>query len=262
MKKLIVFVLILPMLLCGCTDKVDYDPNLLEYPGLHWGMTFEEVQTVLGFTDGDILEKDLDQLDPEQPAVPAWHRYTVENVRIFGFPTAQVELWFYEYTGHGPGLAEMVVYLPDGHGGTEATDLDALCDVLQEYYGEWEEVIPSVMWNHHSGELERNEYICDSDDNRGWISKTTGRDLLTEAELERLYDTLAAGWTGSDSTMKYPTFEQFCQSYENPAVKLWVEVERDEESLAIHRKYGRTGLRLFFNARLLVDVEAIDRYFE
>lgn len=260
MKKLIVILLVLSLLLCGCAGGQDYDPKLLEYPGLHWGMGFEEVQKVLGFTDGDIVEKKLDQLNPERPEVPAWHRYTLENVQIFGFPTAQVELRFHEYTGHGLGLAEMVVYFPDGHGGTEATDLDALYDVLREHYGEWAEVIPSVVWNHHSGELEQNEYISDSD-NRGWISETTGRDHLSEAELKQLYDIMAAGRTSSDGTLKHPSFEQFCQSQENPAVKLWLEIERDEEVLSMRHKYGATGLRLSFDAELLVNFRAIDRFF-
>ena len=151
-------------------------------------------------------------------------------------------------------------YFPDGHGGTEATDLDALYDVLREHYGEWAEVIPSVVWNHHSGELEQNEYISDSD-NRGWISETTGRDHLSEAELKQLYDIMAAGRTSSDGTLKHPSFEQFCQSQENPAVKLWLEIERDEEVLSMRHKYGATGLRLSFDAELLVNFRAIDRYF-
>ena len=56
MKKLIVCVLILSLVLCGCAEKRDYDPAKMEYPGLRWGMSPEEVQGALGFSDADIVE--------------------------------------------------------------------------------------------------------------------------------------------------------------------------------------------------------------
>ena len=259
MKKLLVILLCLALLLCGCGAKEPEYDGLMEYPGLQWGMTFEEVQAVLGFTDGDILESKQEELDPERPTMPAYHKYTVENVEIFGFPTAQVILRFHEYTGHAPGLAEMVVYFPDGYEGSQTTDVDALRRVVEEHYGERVMAVPSVRWDYDSGELVRREHLFDGDDVRYWVSGTTVRDHLNEAELELLY---AAATDDRKKSDNIPTFDQFCQSQENPAATLELKIDTDEEAFATLRESGMTGLRLFFDGKQIVHALAVDRFSE
>ena len=43
MKKLIVILLVLSLLLCGCNQKPESDPAQFEMPGLKWGMSPDEV---------------------------------------------------------------------------------------------------------------------------------------------------------------------------------------------------------------------------
>lgn len=258
MKRLLICFLVLGLLLSGCGAEA----GLLEYPGLQWGMTFEEVRTVLGFSEGDILDSRHWELDPERPAMPGSHDYTVEGLEMFGFPTAQVVLRFHEYTGHEPGLAEMVVYYPDGYEGGPDTDVEELRRVVKEHYGERVMAVPSVHWDERTGELVRKDYPYTGDDICYWLSGTTAREHLSEEELRKLYDAVIESRRGSDYSGKLPSFEQFCQTLEEPATMLGLEIEEDADALRVRRQQGQTSLRLFFDGELLVNIRAADRYYE
>lgn len=262
MKKVIVCLLVLSLLLCGCADKTGYDPELLEYPGLTWGMTFEEVQAILGFADADILDSRSGELDPEHPSLPVYHNYSVGDLEMFGFPVSSVELEFQEYTGHEPGLSQIVVYYPDGYAGGPSTDVEALRKVLQEHYGERVMAVPSVRWNYLTGKMYREEYPYTGDDICYWLSGTTARDHLSLKELQSLYDAVTASYEESGYGENLPTFEEYCQCQENPAVMLGLEIEQEADQIAGRHENGKTGLRLFFEAELLVNFRAIDRYFQ
>lgn len=175
---------------------------------------------------------------------------------------SSVELEFQEYTGHEPGLTQMVVYYPDGYEGGPSTDVEALRKVLQEHYGERVMVVPSVRWDYFSGKMRREEYPYTGDDICYWLSRTTGRDHLTQTELEQLYAVVTASHVEAGRGENLPTFEEFCQSQENPAVMLGLEIEQEADQIARKHEIGYTGLRLFFDAELLVNFRAIDRYFK
>ncbi len=261
--------LVLAAVLCitaaGCMladPAPDYDADLLEYPGLRWGMTFEEVQAALGFSDADILDSAIGKFNPEQPVSPAYHNYSVGNLKIFGFPTAQVILRFYEYAGHEPGLAEMVVYFPDGYEGSASTDMDALRKTLRSHYGEKAEVVTQVRWDDFSGEVQREEYPYPGDDPCCWVAKTTARDLLTQEELEKLHVISNASRAEAGLDKILPSFEEFCQTQENAAVTLDLRTYEEGNYLDWLREQGGTSLTVTFSAQLVVHSQAIDRYFE
>ncbi len=261
--------IILAAVLCitaaGCMlvePVVKYDADLLEYPGLRWGMTFEETQAALGFSDGDILESAHGELHPEQPVAAAYHEYGVANVEIFGFPAKLVILRFHEYYGHEPGLAQMEVYFPDGYDGSAATDMDALRKTLTEHYGEKAESVTKVSWNAISGGVDVTEYPYPGDDPSYWVSKITARDLLTQEELERLHVISNESRGEAMPDRKLPDFEEFCQTQENHAVTMNLRTHAEGKYLDWVREQGGTGLVLNFDAQLVVHTLAIDRYFK
>lgn len=263
MKKLLICLLSLSLLLCGCGPKEpEYDADLLEYPGLRWGMTLEEVQSALGFSDADILDSAIGTFNPERPTSPAYHNYSVGNLEIFGFPTAQVILRFYEYAGHEPGLGEMVVYFPDGYEGSDATDMDALRRTLTEHYGEKAEVVTMVSWDDWSGEVQKDEYPYPGDDPCYWVAKTTVRDLLTEEELEKLHGISNASRAEAGLDRNLPSLEEFCQTQENAAVTLNLRTYEEGDYLDWLREQGATSQVLTVDAQLVVHLQTIDRYFE
>lgn len=263
MKRMLAVALLLLLLLCACGgEKNESDPAMLEYPGLKWGMTLEEVQEALGFADGDILDSQAGVPDPQRPVAAAYHDYSVGNLKIFGLPTARVVLRFHEYTGHEPGLAEMVVYFPDGYDGSAATDMDALRKALTGQYGKKAQAVTTVSWNNVTGEVDRKEYPYPGDDPCYWVTKTTAGELLTREELEKLYAVFCDSQSQARPDAVLPTLEEFSRSQENHAVTLELRTQAEGQYLDWVREHGGTGLVLTFNAQNVVHSQAIDRYFE
>lgn len=137
MKKLIVCILILSLLLCGCTEQQSYDPAKLEYPGLHWGVSPEEALDVLGKTRADIIEESVDKNEDVGNANYWDYGIAVHGVEAFGQETTLMLLNFRDYTktGESYGLTELRFCYPDGYDGTQMADMAALAAELDRLYG-------------------------------------------------------------------------------------------------------------------------------
>lgn len=179
MKKLIVCVLILSLLLCGCAEKQNYDPARLEYPGLSWGASPEEALHALGKTEEEIIEKSDVHRDDMWDSV-----ICLSGVEAFGQETSLVVLLFRDITETGETyeLIELRLYYPDGSDGAEAADVAALEAELERVYGLAGQV------QHWDGETRScMDVTADRPANVfAWDSALTSWDCMTEQQREGL----------------------------------------------------------------------------
>lgn len=250
MKKLIVFVLSLSLLLCGCAEKRDYDPAKMEYPGLRWGMSPEEVQGALGFSDADIVEVSEDHNEDVTNA-PYWERAVgVQGVTAFGQKTTLVILGFRDYTQTGGsfGLVEVRLFYPDGYDGTQMADIQALSAELERHYGPAGE---KRYWDRETDTTfdPTQEQPANTFE---WNSALTGWSCLSEEEQEagrRMFD-------NTENTIG--TWEEFVEELNEisvysitlqPICNYTIEVRLGHPLTEEQRRNGVTDLCITMDAR-------------
>ncbi len=193
MKKMLIL-LLAAVLLVGCTPK---EPDeLLNYPGLQWGMTFEEVAEVLHISEDQILNV-RDDLDAAQPQV----LYEVAGLKLFDRDTSLVGLRFHVYGDQAPGLCEMLISYP------EDTDREALVTDLQEIYGEPGGAMTLRQWDWYANKMVEREYPVPDGSTR-WNSRRTFLDSTPLEVLEAGYDRQVQHRAEAGIT-EFPTFEQY-----------------------------------------------------
>ena len=97
------------------------DPSLLEFPGVKWGMTPEEVKAALGVADEQIIG--------EGASGNRW-RLRVQNITLFGEKVTMGEFHFVSFSDNTPyALSDVDLYYPD------ETDMDAVKEALTNTYG-------------------------------------------------------------------------------------------------------------------------------
>ena len=103
------------------------DPSLLEFPGLEWNMTPEEVKKNLALTADQIL---VDTQGQSSELMDTWV-LTVTEVPFFGEEVAQAQFQFVKYAGYDKyGLDSVRIYYPD------EVDMAEVRDTLIGIYGE------------------------------------------------------------------------------------------------------------------------------
>ena len=136
--------------LAGCNQaapKEEQDPRLLNFPGLQWGMTPDEVRDALS------LEVDQEQED----SLETGDLYAFAgSMEFFGAEGAYVIFRFWDCNGDGTfSLSDVAAWLP------ASTDMDALRDAMVEYYGTPAKDYPSqTTWE---SELLRQDIMSEED---------------------------------------------------------------------------------------------------
>ena len=128
----VVAVLVCVILLISCATnpkvnepKVD-DPTLLEFPGVKWGMTPEEVKTALNLT-----EEQIESQTYSDASLATDNCYlTVVNFPYFNKTTSSVGFQFRNSNGNGYRLYQIILYLD------EKTDMEQVNATLTKIYGE------------------------------------------------------------------------------------------------------------------------------
>ena len=128
-----VAVIVCVILLISCATnpkwtepKVD-DPAMLEFPGLKWNATPEEVKENLGLKTKQIL---VDKQVERSEYMDTWVLSAAE-VPVFGEEVVQVQFHFVRYTGYDQfGLDTVRVYYPD------EVDMSVIRDAMIDTYGE------------------------------------------------------------------------------------------------------------------------------
>lgn len=152
--------------LAGCNQaapREEQDPRLLNFPGLEWGMTPDEVRAI------HPLENEQTQEDSPEFAD---HIAVYGEMEFFGVEGALVLFHFYDNNYDGKfSLHNVEVRLP------ASTDMDAVRDAMAEYYGTPAEDYPSrTTWE--------SELLCQdimSEEDIAYV-KTLGehyQDILT-----------------------------------------------------------------------------------
>jgi hypothetical protein len=137
--------------------------GMLNYPLLDWGMTPEEVQTILGYSDGDVELTDTDQV----------RHYTVKGLEYLGLPTEYVELTFTNTMDSQWGLCAVGVVLPDD------TDMEKAKQTVTSYYGDPIDTYESINEFDGKPRTEKSE-----EGNDLWLSQATVANTFTEEEQE------------------------------------------------------------------------------
>lgn len=129
MRKVIALILaalLAAALLAGCNqaapqEKEQQDPRLLNFPGLEWGMTPDEVRAIHPLENEQKMEESLE----------IWDHIAVHGgMEFFGVEGAYVIFHFCDSNFDGTFHLRMVdVRLP------ASTDMDAVRDAMAEYYG-------------------------------------------------------------------------------------------------------------------------------
>ena len=150
---------------CLLTNPVETDKELLNYPGLQWGMTIEEVQSALGFSNDAIVKVE------DRGNVMG---YYVEGLNYFGLPVEQILLNFTSSYGNPYGLYEVIVLLPDD------TDMEKAKQTMTAYYGDpIDSYTYMADWTYGKETTEESE-----EGNDLWLSQATIGNTFSEGELE------------------------------------------------------------------------------
>ena len=128
----VVAVIVCVILLISCATnpkvtelKVD-DPAMLEFPGLKWNATPEEVKENLGLKNKQIL---VDKQVEGSEYMDTWVLSAAE-VPVFGEEVVQVQFHFVRYTGYDKfGLDSIRIYYPDD------VDMSVIRDTMIGIYG-------------------------------------------------------------------------------------------------------------------------------
>ncbi len=193
MKKILTL-LLAAVLLVGCTPR---EPDeVLNYPGLQWGMTFEAVADVLNISEEQILEK-REYRNASQPQM----YYEVSGLKLFERQTSVVGMRFLAYGDQEPGLGELVISYPDD------TDREALIEDLQEIYGAPGTSRIEERWYPGLNQVIKEELFVPEGTTR-WFSELTYLNAAELETLEKAYDRQLENYAAQGLT-EFPTFEAF-----------------------------------------------------
>lgn len=183
----VVVLIILSLCLSACSKEqilsVD-DPALLEFPGLKWNSSIEEVKDNLNLKEEQILWDEMNQ--DEGAEYENWY-LVVSDIHFFGLKAERARFIFVRYPGNDYGLMNIQLEFPEG------TDANTLKSAMQEVYGEGcDAPIQSYHFNEQ-GELiadDMNSMVTPAYAAQGfpyyWYSPEKGTEVLS-AEAQGRY---------------------------------------------------------------------------
>ena len=120
---------------CFLTDPKDYgpkvgNPKMLEFPGVEWGMTVEEVKQALDLTEEQIMLDEIYEPGEDNGDIfDLWYLY-VSDLTAYGEDVVSAGFEFIRYPGNDFGLIRVRAYF------AEDTDMVKLEEKLTELYGQ------------------------------------------------------------------------------------------------------------------------------
>ena len=142
MKRIIASVLVLfslSMLMIGCSKESDINAGLVEYPGLKWGMTVDEVKAALNMVEEQITA----EVNYEDFIL-----LSVKDLTLFDNPLKVAQFYFLPSENGVYGLGNIEAYF------TEDTDMTKVRDTMVEIYGDGDIWIGANYVMNGHGELE------------------------------------------------------------------------------------------------------------
>ncbi len=192
--KRILTVLLAALLLVACTPK---EPDeVLNYPGLRWGMTFAEVADVLDISEYQILQM-REYRNASQPQM----YYEVSGLKLFDRQTSVVGMRFLAYGDQEPGLGELTISYPDD------TDREAQIGDLKNIYGEPGTSRAEERWYPGLNQVIKEELFVPEGTTR-WFSALTYLNAADLELLEKGYDRQLENYAAQGLT-EFPTFEEY-----------------------------------------------------
>lgn len=152
------------------------NPALLEFPGIKWGTTPEEVKAALNIKDEQIVV--ADQIGINSDLMESFV-LGVTDISIFGKDVHHAKFTFVRYTGYEKfGLEGVELFYPNG------TDMTAIGKTLTDIYGASGEALGITRYRISNGEvqsyLERTSFTSNdsSDATKWWSSTAKGTEVL------------------------------------------------------------------------------------
>ena len=136
-----VLVCVILLISCATNPKVtiptgdepaveDSQAALLEFPGLKWNMTPEEVKNALNLTSDQIVRENKQEADTRSAMPHEGYTIQVQNLSLLGADILNAKFSFVRYEGNDFGLCSVEIYYP------EETDMQIVVDEMAEFYGE------------------------------------------------------------------------------------------------------------------------------
>ncbi len=194
MKRMLL-VLLVALILVGCTPGAEVD-EALNYPGLSWGMTYEEVAKILHISPDQVLRSW--EYNQGSCLVQA---YTVSELELYGRPAPVATLRFYSYHDEVCGLGQLIICYP------EDTDREELRADLSKHYGNDVRSWTESSWDYFQEKMVTTERTVPEGSNQ-WRSEVSMLEATDLEFLERIYPRVMAQ-RKEDGFEKLPTFEQY-----------------------------------------------------
>ena len=136
-----VMVCVILLISCATNPKVtiptgdepaveDSQAALLEFPGLKWNMTPEEVKNALNLTNDQIVRENKQEADTRSAMPHEGYTIQVQNLSLLGADILNAKFSFVRYEGNDFGLCSVEIYYP------EETNMQNVVDDMAEFYGE------------------------------------------------------------------------------------------------------------------------------
>ena len=106
------------------------DPSLLEFPGVEWNATPEEVIDALNLTEKQITGERTEDAGSDSLMAPDFYYMGVQDITVFGKKIVEAKLTFLRYGENDFGLAGIEIYYP------KDTDMQTVIDEMAACYGE------------------------------------------------------------------------------------------------------------------------------
>lgn len=207
MKKLFACLLTLSLLLCACSAAPESDPALMEYPGLRWGMTIDEVLSARNLS-ADAIHYETTDIPEEGDSQQYWEYVMLfQNGEVFGLEATAVIYTFHDYsmTGEQYVLVAMDACFP------EDTNTAALAQSITERYGEQETEAVSANWYSSSGEILLQTYAYEEE--YVWESEASFASVLREDQAAIVHERYCAAQSSGSADKILPTQEQLMEVF-------------------------------------------------
>lgn len=233
MRKRISILILCALGLLFLTACGKYNPGIsvLEFPGVKWNSTPEEVKTALGLTDKQIVadEAGIEDESAYQPEYETWNLFATD-FSFLDYKAVGAHFIFIRYPGHEFGLMRVQLYLP------EDIDMEAVKANISTIYGEGSDEDSPFFTFDKDGNLVENEpalyYRSDKDGNLipvkkenatagfpyYWFSTTKGTEYFSAEAQERYIedaldgDTLITREAALEYLEKQPLVEISCRT--------------------------------------------------
>ena len=195
----------------------------LEYPGFSWGDSPAEVKNTLdnmGINTRILAEYTRDEKRESYADSYGEYSFRIGETEMFGQKAESVEFRFvdFSFTMEDLKLAQIIIYYPDGYEG-ETTDMDALEAYVTAMYGDPVRELVRRRWYTGSGEIEETRSAVNPN-LTAWYSKLTAADILSEAEMEAIYNYEVQYRTENGIADWVPTLEEYKTTLDDPAASV------------------------------------------